>query len=241
METWAGTLKHRDITENEVKDEPLAFTWSPDDRLWEPTVHDTLGCFSRHAPSALIERFLINVWGNKKNILPLWLQLQPHRAHWYSVCSLWYISVEFISLPGLGGDAGRTCDRGEHGEHPILAAVVDSRHVSDTLEEEGREFKWGAPSLVRPLPPSDNFPSITAHCATQVRVASDVDVSDVCWGAGQVRVLVNSFRFRCAIVLLCLSQARLQQRLYLLLTWPQAVLQAQNWDWVETNRTANIK
>lgn len=58
----------------------------------------------------------------------------------FSVCSLWYISVEFISFPGLGGDAGRICDRGKlHGEHPILAAVVDSRHVSDTLEEEGRE------------------------------------------------------------------------------------------------------
>lgn len=89
----------------------------------------------------------------------------------FSVCSLWYISVEFISFPGLGGDTGRICDRGKlHGEHPILAAVVDSRHVSDTLEEEGREggreFKWGNPSLARPLPPSDNFPSITAHCAT---------------------------------------------------------------------------
>lgn len=99
----------------------------------------TLGCFSRHAQSALIERFLINGEGIRKTFASVASAPAPQSSLIFSVCSLWYISVEFISFPGLGGDAGRTCDRGEHGEHPILAAVVDSRHVSDTLEEEGRE------------------------------------------------------------------------------------------------------
>lgn len=62
----------------------------------------------------------------------------------------------------------------------------------------------------------------------QMLVISDVDVSDVCRGAGQVHVLVHVFGFCCAAVLLSLPQAGLQQRLYLLLTCPQAVLQSQN-------------
>lgn len=46
---------------------------------------------------------------------------------------------------------------------------------------------------------------------------SDVDVSDVCGGAGQVDVLVQAFGFCSAVVLLSLAQTGLQQRLYLLL------------------------
>lgn len=104
METWAGTLKHSDITENEVKDEPLAFTWSPDDRLWEPTVHDTLGCFSRHAQSALIERFLINVWGNKKNICLCGFSSSPTELiDIQCLFSLVHLCrVHFFSWPGRG-------------------------------------------------------------------------------------------------------------------------------------------
>lgn len=86
----------------------------------------------------------------------------PQSSLIFSVCSLWYISVEFISFPGLGGDAGRTCDRGEHGEHPILAAVVDSRHVSDTLEEGGREGgREGGSSSGVPHPWSARYHHLT--------------------------------------------------------------------------------
>lgn len=63
---------------------------------------------------------------------------------------------------------------------------------------------------------SATFPQSSG--AKQLSVFSDVDVSDICRGAGQVHVLVHAFGFCCTAVLLSLPQAGLQQRLYLLLT-----------------------
>lgn len=74
------------------------------------------------------------------------------------------------------------------------------------------------PIPTHPSPPSvDNVPSIIKHHTKKSFSLSDVDVSDVCWGAGQVHVLVQAFGFCCAAVLLSLPQAGLQQRLDLLL------------------------
>lgn len=53
---------------------------------------------------------------------------------------------------------------------------------------------------------------------------SNVNVPHVCRGAGQVHILLYPFCFCGDIMLLCLSQTRLKQRLNLFLTWPQAVL-----------------
>lgn len=53
---------------------------------------------------------------------------------------------------------------------------------------------------------------------------SDVNVSHIRWGAGQVCISRHTFWFCAAAVALSLPQAGLQERLDLLLTGPQAVL-----------------
>lgn len=91
-----------------------------------------------------------------------------------------------------------------------------------------------------PVTSFTTFPRGSGHCATRLSVISDVNVSHVCRGAGQVHIPVNTFGFCCAAVLLSLPQAWLQQRLYLLLTCPQAVLQAHRQHWVNTITPLNI-
>lgn len=91
-----------------------------------------------------------------------------------------------------------------------------------------------------PVTSFTTFPRGSGHCATWLSVNSDVNVSHVCRGAGQVHIPVNTFGFCCAAVLLSLPQAWLQQRLYLLLTCPQAVLQAHRQHWVNTITLLNI-
>lgn len=56
-------------------------------------------------------------------------------------------------------------------------------------------------------------------------IISNVDVPHICRRAGQVHLFVHTLGFRHAAVLLRLPQARLQQRLDLLLTRPQTVLE----------------
>lgn len=115
---------------------------------------------------------------------------------------------------------------------------MDSGHVSDmsamiAAHQEGggggeAEFRRGTTSPVHLSPPSVYNFSLDHQVIVRrgLQVISDVDVSDVCRGAGQVHVLVHTFGFCCAAELLSLPQAGLQQGLYLLLARPQAVLQA---------------
>lgn len=163
---------------------------------------------------------------------------QAHASCQYCQLSLLFrghfcISVAFNLLPGMEGDTGNVTGGMLQGRQrtfcPILATAVDGRHVSHMSamiaahwEEEGGGAKAPSPQPTR-HPLSTTFPRFSSHRAMRLSVTSDVDVSDVCRGAGQVHVLVHAFGFRGVAMQLSLPQAGLQQRLNLLLTRPQAV------------------
>lgn len=112
----------------------------------------------------------------------------------------------------------------------MIAAHREERGGGERLSSD----KAPPPQPAHHHPLSTTFPQSSGHCAAWLSVISDVDVSDVCRGTGQVHILIHAFGFCSAAVLLSLPQAGLQQRLDLLLTCPQAVLQTQNQHWVNT-------
>lgn len=76
------------------------------------------------------------------------------------------------------------------------------------------------------MPASDHFCTVLlkAHETPPLSAVLDVDISHIGRGAGQVCIARPTFWFCAAAMVLSLLQAGLQERFYLLLTCPQAVL-----------------
>lgn len=156
-----------------------------------------------------------------------------HAGHRYCLFSLvHFCSVQIVSREGRGH-----CQEMWHGGtlHGVWGALVlswHSMHVSDVLviKEARREagkrkrmgfwLRWTSHQPTHQHPLTTAFPWSSGYCVTRSYAISDVDVSHVCWRAGQVHVLIHTLGFWCAGVLLGLPQAGLQQRLDLLLTRP---------------------
>ena len=126
-----------------------------------------------------------------------------------------------------GGGAPGHPDHEERLRWGVPAGLgVPQRAVQERALHQG----GGPPSPLPPPPPqSPGVSAQTGHpCFSASRqMWSDVDVSDVGRGAGQVHVLLGVLGLRGDAVLLGLAEAGLQEGLDLLLARPQTVLQDQ--------------
>lgn len=149
------------------------------------------------------------------------LCLEPNRMGewegiWLMVSEKWGVQ-SFLDSPGWGRPhvTGRPYRPGHRNRCGTLAFARVCSEGDDSRVRWCPLFPDGL--LVRPEP-QKYFQKKWGGCH------SNVNVPHVCRGAGQVHILIYPFCFCGDIMLLCLSQTRLKQRLNLFLTWPQAVL-----------------